>query len=370
MTLQQTRTLATPQLIPTNAGERTLAAPPAALQDSITPTDLFYVRNHWSDYPRIDADTYRLAVNGEVQRNLSLSMNDIRGLSQKRFQITFECCGNSPVPEYWASATRTSSVMEQIKGHGIMGNAEWAGVSVRDVLEMAGVAGSAVEVLFEGADHGPDETVGDPPDVTYERSLPLDKALHPDTLLAYEMNGEPLPPIHGHPLRLVVPGWYGMTSIKWLAAIHVLDHEFKGFYQMERYMTMNGPDADNFYTYHKRMKVKSIITHPAPGELVHDTKYTIAGAAWSGEDDIVGVQVSTDGGTSWAPVDRLMPRSGYSWYRWEHDWQPPGPGSYTLMSRATNNRGETQPMEFPNKWDGRGYGNNMVFPFHVEVGSP
>ena len=374
MTLQHTRTLArtlaTPQLIPTNAGGRTWAAPPAALQEAVTPTDLFYVRNHWGDYPQLDAATHRLAVDGQVRRNLSLSMDDLRNLPQRRFQVTFECCGNSPVPEHWAASTRTSSVMEQIKGHGIMGNAQWAGVSVRDVLGMAGVGDSAVEVLFEGADHGPDETVGDPPDVTYERSLPLDKALHPDTLLAYEMNGKPLPPIHGHPLRLLVPGWYGMTSIKWLVGIHVLDHEFKGFYQMERYMTMNGPDADNYYTYHTRMKVKSIITHPSPGELVAATGYTLAGAAWSGEDEVVDVQISTDGGASWAPVDRLLPRSGYSWYRWEHDWQPPGPGSFTLMSRATNNRGETQPIEFPNKWDGRGYGNNMVFPFQVEVGSP
>ena len=236
-----------------------------------------------------------------------------------------------------------------------------------DVLAKAGVKSSAVEVMFEGADHGPDEVVGDPSEVTYERSLPIAKATHPDTLLAYEMNGEPLPQQHGFPLRLLVSGWYGMNSVKWLVGIHVLGHEFKGFYMTERYMTANEPGSPIPYTYITKMRVKSIITNPAPGEVIPASGYTLAGAAWSGEDQVVKVDISTDGGQSWSPVDVLHPNSGYSWYRWEYRWQPSGPGRYTLMSRATNNKGETQPMEFPNKWDGRGYGNNMVFPLDVEV---
>ena len=367
MATQQTRTEVKPQIIPTNAGFRTFAAPPVALQNNIVPNDLYYIRNHWKEVPQIDSATYRLTVDGEVSSPLSLSYQELLQMPRKNFQVTFECCGNSPVPDYWGRVTRTSSVMEQIKGHGIMGNAEWAGVSLADVLERAGVKPSAVEVMFEGADHGPDETVGDPPEVTYERSLPLAKATHPDTLLAYEMNGEPLPAVHGYPLRLLVPGWYGMTSIKWLAGIHVLDHEFKGFYQTERYMTQNAPGAESIYTYHTTMKVKSIITNPLPGETVSSSGYVLAGAAWSGEDEVVKVEISTDGGATWRDVDTLRPRSGYSWYRWEHQWQPAGPGRYTLMCRATNDKGETQPREFPNQWDGRGYGNNMVFPFEVEV---
>ncbi|MCH8108294.1 MAG: sulfite oxidase [Chloroflexi bacterium] len=367
MAIQQTQTEVQAQIIPTNAGFRTFAAPPSALQNNIVPNDLYYVRNHWREVPQIDTATYRLTVDGEVNSPLSLSYQDLLEMPRKIFQVTFECCGNSPVPEYWGKVTRTGSVMEQIKGHGIMGNAEWAGVSLADVLERAGVKASAVEVMFEGADHGPDETVGDPPEVTYERSLPLAKATHPDTLLAYEMNGEPLPAPHGYPLRLLVPGWYGMTSIKWLVGIHVLDHEFKGFYQTERYMTQNAPDAETTYTYHTTMKVKSIITNPLPGEIVPGGGYLLAGAAWSGENEVVKLEISTDGGAHWKDVDTLHPRSGYSWNRWEHQWQPAGPGQYTLMCRATNDKGETQPMEFPNKWDGRGYGNNMVFPFEVEV---
>ena len=132
-------------------------------------------------------------MDGEVERTLSLAYEDLKKLPQKRFQAAFECCGNSPVPAYYTKSLRISSVMEQIKGHGLLGNAEWAGVSLQDVLEQAGVKATAVEVMFEGADHGPDEVVGDPAEVTYERSLPLAKALHPDTLLAYEMNGEPCP---------------------------------------------------------------------------------------------------------------------------------------------------------------------------------
>ena len=368
MVIQDLRIETRPQLIPTNAGLRTWAAPPEALQQEVVPNDLFYIRNHWAECPELALATYRLTVDGEVARPLSLAFADILALPQRRFQVTFECCGNSPVPDYWAKATRTGSVMEQIKGHGIMGNAEWAGVSLAEVLNQAGVQPGAVEVVFAGADHGPDETVGDPPEVTYERSLPLDKALHPDTLLAYEMNGEPLPLHHGFPLRLLVPGWYGMTSVKWLVGIRVLNHEFQGFYQKERYMTQNGPEDENYYTYHTRMKVKSIITNPAPGEILPAAGYTLAGAAWSGEDEVVRVDISGDGGRTWQAA-QLLPRAGvYAWQRWTFAWRPAaGPGRYILMSRATNRSGETQPMEFPNKWDGRGYGNNMVFPVEVQV---
>ena len=367
MAISRNRTREKPQLIPTNAGQRTFASPPAALQQDVVPNDLFYVRNHWAEIPEIHAESYRLAVDGQVERPLSLSYQDLLDMPQKRFQVTFECCGNSPVPDYWGKVTRTSSIMEQIKGHGIMGNAEWAGVSLADVLQRAGVTDSAVEVMFEGADHGPDETVGDPPEVTYERSLPIAKATHPDTLLAYQMNGEPLPAIHGFPLRLLVSGWYGMNSVKWLVGIHVLDHVFDGFYQTERYMTMNQPGSVDPFTYYTKLKVKSIITNPAPGEVVPLDGYQLAGAAWSGEDQISMVEISDDGGKTWCPVDRLHPRSGYSWNRWEHYWRATAAGRYVLMCRATNDKGETQPLEFPNKWDGRGYGNNMVFPHEVEV---
>ena len=165
----------------------------------MTPTDLFYVRNHWKGAPEIDIAAYRLSVDGEVAQNLALtlSMDGLKELPHRRYQATFECCGNGPIPEYWAKQTR--SVMEKVTGHGIMGNAEWVGVSLADVLNMAEVGPNAVEVMFEGADHGPDEVVGDPDEVTYERSLPMEKALHPDTMLAWEMNGEPLTPLHGYP---------------------------------------------------------------------------------------------------------------------------------------------------------------------------
>ena len=139
MALPQIGTKAEPQIIPTNAGLRTWAVPPEGLQNNIVPNDLFYIRNHWKDSPEIDINTFTLKIDGEVEREITLSFEDLKKLPQKRFQVTFECCGNSPVPEYYTKALRISSVMEQIKGHGIMGNAEWAGVSLKDVLELAGV---------------------------------------------------------------------------------------------------------------------------------------------------------------------------------------------------------------------------------------
>ena len=135
----------------------------------------------------------------------------------------------------------------------------------------------------------------------------------------------------------------------------------------KRYMTMNEPGNPEPYRYYGKLQAKSIITNPVPGELIPSSGYTLAGAAWSGEEDIEKVEISTDGGETWTPVDTLHPREAYSWYRWEHNWNPPAEGKYTIMSRATNSDGITQPMEFPNPWDGRGYGNNMVFPYDVEV---
>jgi hypothetical protein len=135
-----------------------------------------------------------------------------------------------------------------------------------------------------------------------------------------------------------------------------------------RFMTMNKPGTPEPYRYYSKLQVKSVITAPAPGEIVPTGGYTLTGVAWSGEEDIEKVEISADGGETWSPVDILHPRVGYSWSRWEHRWNPPATGTYTLMCRATNAKGETQPLEFPNPWDGRGYGNNMVFPYEVVVG--
>ena len=296
MALPQIGTRAEPQIIPTNAGLRTFAAPPSALQENIVPNDLFYVRNHWKDCPEIDVDTYRLKVNGQVERELSLSLDDLKSLPQKRFQVTFECCGNSPVPEYYTKALRISSVMEQIKGHGIMGNAEWTGVSLRDVLELAGVKDNAVEVMFEGADHGPDEVVGDPAEVKYERSLPMAKAMHPDTLLAYEMNGEPLPLMHGRP---PAPAGFGLVrhELGQVAGRHTRSGPRVQWLLHDR--ALHDPERARFaHSLHLLHQAQGQVHHHQPGpRRDHSVSgYQLAGAAWSGEQQIEKVEFSEDAG--------------------------------------------------------------------------
>src|SRR5207237_7997055 len=174
----------------------------------------------------------------------------------------------------------------------------------------------------------------------------------------------PLPALHGFPLRLLVPGWYGMASIKWLVGIRVIDHVFKGFYQTDRYMVQNGPGAKEFYTYLTEMKVKSIITNPAPGEVILPGQpYRMAGAAWSGEREIVRVEVSTDGGQTWQPA-QMMPRIDYSWYRWEYLWTPPAAGKYVLMSRAPPTT-RVRPSPWSSPTSGTGIPTAIRCSFHI-----
>ena len=248
-----------------------------------------------------------------------------------------------------------------------MGNARWAGARLADVLKKAAVKPGATEVLFNGAD----VPIGTMPD--FRRSLPLPKALHPDTLLAYEMNGAPLTPSHGFPLRLVAPGWAGDSWVKWVTDIEVLDREYDGFFMKGAYRypvrpvapgTALDPAADMRPV--TALRPKSIIAAPVEGAALPSGPVTIRGAAWSGEHPVAKVEVSADSGRTWKPARLGAEQAPYAWRLWESEWTPPGAASYVLMARATDTAGETQP--FVQDWNPSGYLWNVVAQVRVEAG--
>ena len=239
-----------------------------------------------------------------------------------------------------------------------MSTVRWSGVPLRAILDKARVDPRAVAVLFEGADRGHVESVGET--IGFARSLPLSDALHPDTLLATRMNGEPLPPRYGAPVRLVVPGWFGMASVKWLRRIEVLTSPFDGYFQTQRYVYDDGRGS----TPVTRMRVKSLITDPVAGSTIASGLTRISGWAWSGDGAITGVDVSDGGGGQWHPARLHAPESASAWVRWEIELDLRGSGSRDLRSRARDATGNVQPVQPP--WNELGYGNNAIEVIYVD----
>ena len=235
-----------------------------------------------------------------------------------------------------------------------------------DLLSGAGPRETVTEVLFEGADFGEEEEEGEPLQLGYARSLPSGKALDRDTVVAYEMNGEPLEPAHGYPLRLIVPGWYGMASVKWLRRVRLLEEPFQGFFQKRRYIYINEGETEGLsWEPVTTLRVKSLITHPRHGEVVQPGPYTIRGMAWSGEGEVVRLEVSTDGGRSWQETRLIGPSVPTAWRQWEVPWRVSKLGHSILMARATDSAGSSQPASI--RWNFRGYANNAIQAIAVEV---
>jgi DMSO/TMAO reductase YedYZ molybdopterin-dependent catalytic subunit len=309
--------------------------PLAALRSWVTPNRLFFVRNHWG-VPEIDIAAWRLTIGGCVQRPIEWAYDDLAALPERTVFATVECAGNG------------RSFLQQHAhgvqwGAGAVGHAEWSGVPLCEVLEQAGLRPEAIEVLFEGADRGSEADHPEP--MQFARSLPRAKALDPDTLLALRMNGEPLEAIHGAPVRLLVPGWYGVASVKWLRRIEVLDRTFAGYFQSTKYTvrrdTPDGPQP----VIVGPMALKSEIIRPAAGEALGLGGNRIFGVAWAGEDDVQQVEVSVEGGRSWQQAELVGPQTRYSWTMWEYLWEASAPGEYELLARATSSRGAVQPLE-------------------------
>ena len=330
-----------------------------SLAEWITPTNRFYVRNHFSNVPVLDSSSWRLEVDGQVESTLSLTLDDVKQLPAREMAITMECAGNS-----------RSYVTPPAEGlafhHGAVSTAMWKGAALKDVLERAGIRESAIAAVFEGADRGTEEEDGVAFELSYRRSLPIAKALDGNTLLAYEMNGQPLTQDHGFPLRLVVPSWYGMASVKWLTRINLTGQAFDGFFQQRRYIMINEGQEDSLEREPvTELRVKSLIVSPRHGEVINDSSYAIRGFAWTGQGEIAGVEVSADGGRTWQEAALLGESAPNAWREWRLEWATPAPGHYVLKSRATDTAGNTQPEAIP--WNFRGYANNSIHTIAVEV---
>lgn len=326
-------------MIVRQAAPLNLEMPFGALDDFITPTADFFVRCHFP-IPEMSGEHWRLRVHGEVERPLELNAGQLRALPVSTMTATLECAGNGRV---FLSPKVSGTQWER----GAVGNATWTGVLLQDVLAKAGVRADALEVILCGADEGEIEEGPRPGGkINYARSVPLAKATD-DLLLAWQMNGQDLTPAHGFPLRAIVPGWYGMASVKWLSEIVVSGRPFLGYYQSVDYgywqRSAGGPSLVPI----TEMQVKAQIARPGPAESIPAGKpYLIRGAAWSNGAEVVRVELSVDAGRSWHDTRLGEITARHAWRLWEYQWQVPGvAGKVTLMVRATDANRRTQPVE-------------------------
>ncbi|QEH38710.1 TMAO/DMSO reductase [Aquisphaera giovannonii] len=326
-------------LIVRESEPRNLEMPFSELDSSFTPAGRFYVRSHFA-VPELDASTWRLKIEGAVREPFEFGLQDLRRMPSRTIMAMLECAGNGRV-----------FLVPKAKGllweTGAVGNAEWTGVPLGALLERAGVKGGAVDVILEGADRGRiDDEPKSPGEIHFARSVPLAKAAG-DVLLAYAMNGEDLTPAHGFPVRAVVPGWYGMASVKWLSRVIVSERPFAGYFQTLEYSTFERRSGEPTLVPLTENGVKAQVALPAAGEAVpRGAEYRVFGAAWAGEALVSRVDVSVDGGTSWTPARLLGEPIRHAWRLWDFTWKVPGrPGRHILMARATDDRGRTQPLK-------------------------
>ncbi len=333
--------------------------PLEALRYDVTPVGLHYLLIHY-DIPIVDPTTWRLTVGGHVVQRLSLSLADLRERPSVELISTMECAGNGraalaprPISQPW--------LLEAV------GNARWRGVPLAALLEEAQLLEEAVDVVFTGLDRGIEKGMKQ----SYQRALTIDDALGSGALLAYEMNGAPLLPQHGFPLRLVVPGWYGMTNVKWLTSIEAVREPFTGYQHAHAYRFRDSEDEEG--TPVTRMAPRALLVPPGipdfhsrartldPGQIV------IEGRAWSGVAPVESVEVSVDDGGSWGEATLLPGESRWAWRRWTYEWNAT-PGECVLSCRARDAAGNVQPNEPP--WNLGGYANNAVQRVPVTVVEP
>jgi DMSO/TMAO reductase YedYZ molybdopterin-dependent catalytic subunit len=317
---------------------KNLESPFDRIDSYLTPTGLFYIRSHFP-IPALDRASYQLKLDGAVKRPLTLSYDELRSIPSETHVATLECAGNSRV-----------FLVPQVQGAqwelGAVSNAEWTGVPLRVLLERAGLVDDACEIVLEGADRGtPKEEPVPPEPISYAWSLPRAKAIRPEVLIAYQMNGRDLPRDHGFPVRAVVPGYYGMSSVKWLTRIQAVREPFHGYWNTSDYAYWGSMEGMPVRRPLGEMQLKSQIARPRVYEtLIPNRLYMVFGAAWAGETDVREIAVSTDGGRTWAEAEFIDPVRRHAWRRWKFDWLTPAEaGQYTLLARAKDANGLMQP---------------------------
>jgi sulfane dehydrogenase subunit SoxC len=321
--------------------------PLEALRYDVTPPGLHYTLVHY-DIPFADEHDWQVEITGAVRRPLTLDLAALRDRAARTVRVTFECAGNGrallrprPVSQPW--------LVEAV------GTADWTGVPLAELLREAGLAEDAHTVVFTGADHGAERGV----EQEYARGLELDHALGDDVLVAYAMNGAPLPPQHGYPVRLVVPGWYGMAQVKWLRTITVLDHPFDGFQNAVAYRLRQEPDEPGEPV--TRIEPRALLAPPGFPDFMSRIRFvrpgpvTLTGRAWSGWGPVDRVEVTTDGGESWQAATLGADHGRYAWRSFTVEWDA-RPGRALLSARASDASGRRQPGE--SRWSRGGFANN------------
>ena len=336
-----------------------LEMPFEKMEGFLTPTQSFYVRTHFP-VPAIDRDEWWLHVDGEVEKPFAINYEELLKLESLTIPVTLECAGNN-----------RNFLQPAVKGVqwglGAVGTAEWSGVPLSILLDRVGVKPAACEVVLEGADGGELEEAKRPAGrLQFARSIPLAKARQ-DVLLAYKMNGSDLPPEHGFPLRAVVPGWYAMASIKWLRRIIVTEQPFAGYYQTMDYAYWKTRGDIGELAPLSDMQIKAEIARPSKGEIVPaNSNVRVHGAAWTNDAEITKMELTTDGGSTWHETRLLADSIPNAWRLWEFNWKTSAKtGAQTLIVRATDSRGRTQPIgRDPDRGN---YMINHLLPIEVEV---
>ncbi len=334
-----------------------LEMPPEFFDSWITPVPHFFVRNHMHEPSTLDAGDWKVSISGEVESPLSLSLSDLAKSEPHTVTNTLECAGNGR----GFQQPKVPGVQWQ---RGAVGTARFTGPRLRDLLQRAGVKTTGRHVMFRGLDEVPGKV---PP---FIRSIPIEKAVDPDTLIATHMNGSPLARHHGFPARALAPGWIGAASCKWLTEIKVLSQEFEGNFMKPAYRMPNqrispggevNPDDTHPIT---ALGVKSVIAGPVDGSRVK-SGLRIHGAAWAGEGAVTRVDISTDGGATWRAARLGSQQSRYAWRLWDFAWTAPKTGAYVIMSRAADDQGRSQPEAAA--WNPSGYLYNAIDRVKIHV---